>query len=207
MEQATNNPPSDAGTSEDEEAAMAAAMGFSGFGKAPAAKKRRYNPNTDAFIDGQELRGVDKGGRKGQGSGGNEVPLGRVRGLGASGTEDRQDGQREPMAVPMAVGEGDGEREGGVEERGVDTSRPPTAEEKGLDTSRLPPAEEKVQNDARAAGRRGGGRGQRNELWYVDYYDPSFNENPWRQLEKEHGLPPVGTWIDRSLGNQPRRSA
>ena len=24
------------------------------------------------------------------------------------------------------------------------------------------------------------GKGQRNELWYVDYYDPSFNENPWK---------------------------
>ena len=69
--------------SSNSEAAMAAAMGFSGFGKAPATKKRKYNAKTDAFIDGQELQNIDRGGRKGQGSGGNEVPLGRMRVLGA----------------------------------------------------------------------------------------------------------------------------
>jgi hypothetical protein len=36
--------------------------------------------------------------------------------------------------------------------------------------------------------------GQRNENWYLDYYDPSFNENPWARLEKEKGLEPLGKW-------------
>ena len=40
-------------------------------------------------------------------------------------------------------------------------------------------------------------RGQKNEFWYVGYYDPSFNENPWAKLEKAHGLEPRGTWIER----------
>lgn len=51
-------------------------------------------------------------------------------------------------------------------------------------------------------GSRAGPRGQRNELWYVDYYDPGFNENPWKQLEKELGLPSVGTWLERPPRSQ-----
>jgi hypothetical protein len=61
--------------------AMAAAMGFSGFGK-PPTKKRRFNPATDGYVDGQELLKLDKGGKKGQGSGGNTVPLGKTRAIG-----------------------------------------------------------------------------------------------------------------------------
>lgn len=56
----------------------------------------------------------------------------------------------------------------------------------------------------RGRGRGGGGgreRGERNEKWYEDYYDPTFNENPWARLEKEKGLPSVGTWLE----NQRRR--
>jgi len=41
-------------------------------------------------------------------------------------------------------------------------------------------------------------RGPRNESWYLDYYDRSFNENPWANLEKEKGLGPLGNW---SVGN------
>lgn len=333
MVQATNNPGSDVEMeSEDEEAAMAAAMGFSGFGKAPATKKRKYNSKTDAFVDGQELENIDKGGKKGQGSGGNEVPLGRMRVLGASSAEDDQDGQQEPLDTR----EGDEDQDRPMEERCLDTSRPAPADEKIRNDARraerrgkpmvnedeimldddeeganIAPSQSSPKNtaaqearskiDAIVAGTakqaataplpaatgapasqpqtkqkpkqkpkqsqglaafmtalqtpvvappstppatgtvntpqahntggptllpqppqstlsmthapssagsrpvegRGGGRGHRNELWYIDYYDPSFNENPWRQLEEEHGLVPVGTWIDRPLGNQP----
>ena len=38
--------------------------------------------------------------------------------------------------------------------------------------------------------------GPRNENWYLDYYDPSFNENPWARLEKEKGLEPLGKWLE-----------
>ena len=36
--------------------------------------------------------------------------------------------------------------------------------------------------------------GPNNENWYLEYYDPSFNENPWERLEKEKGLDPLGSW-------------
>lgn len=36
--------------------------------------------------------------------------------------------------------------------------------------------------------------GPRNENWFLDYYDPSFNENPWDRLEKEKGLEPLVKW-------------
>jgi hypothetical protein len=51
----------------------------------------------------------------------------------------------------------------------------------------------------RGRGRGGGSgreRGERNEKWYEDYYDPTFNENPWARLEKEKGLPSVGIWLE-----------
>jgi hypothetical protein len=42
----------------------------------------------------------------------------------------------------------------------------------------------------------------RNENWYLDYYDPSFNENPWERLEKEKGLQkPLWNWGKVQSGN------
>ena len=70
---------------EDEEsAAMAAMMGFSGFGsQKPPPKKRKFM--TDAFVEGQEPSLlVDKGGKRGQGSGGNTMPLGKTRVFGTA---------------------------------------------------------------------------------------------------------------------------
>jgi len=37
--------------------------------------------------------------------------------------------------------------------------------------------------------------GERNAKWFVDYYDASFNENPWKKLESEKGITSVGTWL------------
>ncbi|EKD17733.1 uncharacterized protein L3040_008080 [Drepanopeziza brunnea f. sp. 'multigermtubi'] len=69
--------------SDPEGAAMAAAMGFSSFGgKKPAAKKRKFNPSTDAFVEGDALEKLDRGGKKGTGSGGNTIPLGKTRTIG-----------------------------------------------------------------------------------------------------------------------------
>lgn len=41
------------------------------------------------------------------------------------------------------------------------------------------------------------GGGPVNPLWYVEYYDPASNENPWEGMEKYKRLPPVGTWLSR----------
>ncbi|KAK4237668.1 hypothetical protein C8A03DRAFT_15817 [Achaetomium macrosporum] len=48
---------------------------------------------------------------------------------------------------------------------------------------------------ALGGGRSGGGVGGINPQWYIDYYDPSSNENPWEGMEKFKGLEPVGTWL------------
>ncbi|KAG5975206.1 hypothetical protein E4U55_007789 [Claviceps digitariae] len=37
----------------------------------------------------------------------------------------------------------------------------------------------------------------RNEFWYTDYYDRTWNENPWERLEKAMGLDTTGEWVSR----------
>jgi len=39
-------------------------------------------------------------------------------------------------------------------------------------------------------------RGERNVRWFEGYYDPSFNENPWRKLELVRGLEARGSWVE-----------
>ncbi|KFY27160.1 hypothetical protein V491_01000 [Pseudogymnoascus sp. VKM F-3775] len=296
-------------SSDDEADAMAAAMGFSSFGTQGPPKKRKFNPRSDAFIEGQELEAVDKGGKRGQGSGGNQIPLGRPRQLGvpsqasagAAKNDDEiaLDDDEGPQYVdendegpryldtsrPPPVMDGIGRNEDEIlldeneDEHGpgyVDSSLPPPneaareAQDKidailattgssaapvpgkqkqkarkpqsaGLGAfmsalktpvvappgSNIPPAPGTMpilQSPAVASlpqrppppspntmgppgvpmgrGQNAGQRGQRNELWYVGYYDPSFNDNPWRGLEKENGLPEVGTWIERPQRGQ-----
>ncbi|KAE9366004.1 hypothetical protein N431DRAFT_472574 [Stipitochalara longipes BDJ] len=289
--------------SEDEDAnAMAAFMGFSAFGsQKPPAKKRKFNATIDAFVEGQELAKLNRGGKKGSGSGGNNVPLGKMRVLGEKrGNEDEirldldeedgeEDGPRymDTSLPPPIEAKLRGRHGGDLEEeegpRYVDTSLPAPVDvererggDKGpayVDTSEVSPEEAAemqaridailasigsesnptVDDDAtteastlpppppglpqrpafmatsdtefmqgasrgralsdatssssrggRGRGRGGGGgreRGEHNEKWYEGYYDPTFNENPWAKLEKEKGLPSVGTWLE----NQPRR--
>jgi hypothetical protein len=291
-----------------EAAAMAAAMGFSSFGShKPPAKKRKFNPTTDAFVEGQELESIDRGGRKGKGSGGNDIPLGKARVFGQlksdKGNEDKIDLDLEDDV------EGDGHGDGGVPLRGpqyIDASLAPLAEDNEedgpqyLDTSlpapmevlsrnaqplyeessepapatvseeeaaemqrridailesidsapspprqaedsipsrsTLPPPPKDLPNrpaysdtafmqggsrggfghgsdttsitSSRGGRGHGGSRsgrgGEKNERWYEGYYDPSFNENPWKKLEMANGLKPVGTWLEREA--QPSRS-
>jgi hypothetical protein len=263
--------------SEDDAAAMAAAMGFSSFGASKQPnKKRKFNTATDAFIDGQELEKVDRGGKKGKGSGGNDIPLGRPRTFGqkinGGGVVSPRNNDAE---IPMED-EDEEEQSGGVYlgsrpvegilvegkeivlqdgedgPRYLDTSQPAPIEAQSLDTekseaqaqidaildsieplptsllplppgsaasppaslqpsitsphiSNLPQRPPPSFHDSRRGGfggnkgGRGGGNqgGQRNPTWYIDYYDPSFNENPWAQLEQENGLQSVGTWMKR----------
>jgi hypothetical protein len=84
--------PSYVSSDDDDDAdAMARFMGFSSFGNQGPTKKRKFNPATDAMVDGQELASIDKGGKRGQGSGGNDVPLGKQRVLGVSKPSANQD--------------------------------------------------------------------------------------------------------------------
>lgn len=112
---------------EEEAAAMAAMMGFSGFGsQKPPAKKRKFT--TDAFIDGQGAA-LDKGGKKGQGSGGNTMPLGKVRifGTGPANKDNELVGLNDSEIDLGEEDENDGPQY-------VDTSLPPPilVEENGL---------------------------------------------------------------------------
>jgi hypothetical protein len=248
---------------EDAEAqAMAAAMGFSSFGtQKPAAKKRKFNPATDAYIEGEELESLDKGGRKGQGSGGNTVPLGKARVFGSSSAsmpesaEQEQTAERNQDEIDLDNSDDDGPKY-------IDTSVAPPIESRGNYVQRHAPGDsqplsgvsdeearevqaridallsnisgqqpkEETQsrlqdqssnptfNDAAlilgggpphsspqkgfndvssvASSSRPSERGQRNPNWYVGYYDPSFNDNPWAKLEQEKGLEPLGSWPD-----------
>ncbi|KAL5318446.1 hypothetical protein ACEPPN_013506 [Leptodophora sp. 'Broadleaf-Isolate-01'] len=134
--------------SDSESAAMAAAMGFSSFGGRPATKKRKFNPTTDAFVEGQALEKLDRGGKKGTGSGGNMIPLGKARVIGGkkevekrvveNGDEIALDEEEEEERDAVMRG-GEEESSEGEGPQYIDTSRtPPAAEDDGpqyIDTS------------------------------------------------------------------------
>ncbi len=240
-------------SSEDEAEAMAKAMGFSSFGTQGPTKKRKFNPKTDAMIEGQELASLDRGGSKGQGSGGNKIPLGKPRVFGVAPTanqeeievdiEDEEDAAAyiNTSLAPPSMQDISEEDQGPAY---IDTSLPPPKEDaraaqQKIDailahsTISLVPSDSTIKMKPLLSdiGRGVGGfmkaledesrppvptvpapatsssssldyhqprlRGQRNELWYVGYYDPSSNENPWEKLEKANGLEPRGAWIER----------
>ncbi|PQE28045.1 hypothetical protein CJF32_00005803 [Rutstroemia sp. NJR-2017a WRK4] len=121
---------------------MAALMGFSSFGSQnPPAKKRKFNPSTDAFVSGEELEKIDRGGKKGQGSGGNNVPLGKMRTIGVKSERRNEeeidlDDEDEETAVGGASLEEEGKREGEEDEEGpnyIDTSAPAPLEAQAQD--------------------------------------------------------------------------
>ena len=298
---------SDLEDSDAEAQAMAAAMGFSSFGAAPARKKRKFNPATDSFVEGDQLEKIDRGGKKGKGSGGNDIPLGKKRVFGQKEKMVKNDDEIELSIENEEEEEDGGDGDGGVsigEGRGqeevvrdprlrirrslsprqdeeddedgprymdtseaapventnyapayMDTSIPPP-----LTTTSLPyihphnaaaldaqaqidnilgfaqippgssavsyppppgsatyPSNQQYQNmisdrilvkDVKGGGwgrgsdtasmtSKGRGRGEHNPRWYIDYYDLSFNENPWKALEQAMGLKSVGTWVER----------
>ncbi|KAK4101918.1 hypothetical protein N658DRAFT_506650 [Parathielavia hyrcaniae] len=56
-------------------------------------------------------------------------------------------------------------------------------------------------------GRQAQGNRRHNPLWYINYYDPSSNENPWEGMEKHKGLSPVGSWVPRYWGKSTATAA
>ena len=123
-------------SSEDEAEAIAKAMGFSSFGTQGPTKKRKFNPKTDAMVEGQELASLDRGGKKGQGSGGNKIPLGKPRVLGmvpkSNQEEIELDEEDEKPAyidtsLPPPSKQDDSEEDGGPAY--IDTSLPPPNDE------------------------------------------------------------------------------
>jgi uncharacterized membrane protein YgcG len=109
--------------SDPEASAMAAMMGFSSFGGPPAKKKRTFNSATDAFISGQELEKLDKGGKNGKGSGGNQIPLGKLRTFG--GASDKRQEKKVANEEEISLDDDDDDEEdGGVTVQTVQTSIP-----------------------------------------------------------------------------------
>lgn len=311
---------SDLDDSDAEAQAMAAAMGFSSFGAAPTRKKRKFNPATDSFVDGEQLEKLDRGGKKGKGSGGNNIPLGKQRVIGQKreverktqnedeielDLDDEDDQEVNPEGADVTNGaesqdprlkirrsvsprqdeeeDEDGPRYMDTSEAAplqsshdtpayLDTSLPPPLTAATLPyihpqnaaaldaqaqinsilaTTQTPPgsaatfypppgstshpshyyqtfiSDRILARDAPSAnftsgGGRGSpgrgrgrdqwsdtasvashsthggrGRGEHNPRWYIDYYDLSFNENPWAKLELAMGLQSVGTWVER----------
>jgi hypothetical protein len=118
---------------EEEAAAMAAMMGFSGFGShKPPAKKRKFA--TDAFVEGQEsIAPVDKGGKNGQGSGGNTIPLGKARVFGAATSSNPV----EPVVTNYdEIDLGEDEELNGPQY--IDTSKPPPIMSQEEQTPQVP---------------------------------------------------------------------
>jgi hypothetical protein len=207
--------------SEDEAEAMAKAMGFSSFGNQGPLKKRKFNPKTDAVVDGQGPAEAQEVFNNEQGSGGNRIPLGRSRVFPTEADDEvAQDKgvalqQHHPGTQHTPAADGINEVESSDGPAYLDTSLPAPSESAGLTQARIDAilaasaatastptnaGNEAVSGDPGGAQagspgtrpsslpQRPGPRGQRNEQWYLGYYDPSFNENPWAQLEREKGL-------------------
>lgn len=237
--------------SEDEAEAMAKQMGFSSFGTQGPSKKRKFNPKTDAMVEGQDPASLDKGGKKGQGSGGNKIPLGKPRVFGVaparkqeSEVEVNENKEHASSLPPPSKQEDSEEGEGPAY---IDTSLPPPIEEIEaaqqktdaiITNSTVPPVppdfKAKIKPPVSETGQRvghflsaqqvgilhpipsvsgastGGSfigshqpreRGQKNKFWYIGYYDPSFNENPWAKLERANGLESRETWVEKVRQN------
>ncbi|KAH8883911.1 hypothetical protein GQ53DRAFT_830352 [Thozetella sp. PMI_491] len=207
---------------EDDSAAMAAAMGFSSFGgQDRPAKKRRYNAGSDAIVASSLPSALPgslppKPSAPARLTGANQLPLHQrtPRGPGSSAAagknadeidldDDEVDGDQGGAPVATHGGLGGSEH--------ADEDPPPQY----LDTSRLPTSyEEPMDGGAgawhghrggRAGAQRGGSRGGRGGYggsglpqWWLDYYDPSSNQNPWERLERARGIDSKGTWLARS---------
>ena len=221
-------PNDDSPGSEDEAAAMAAAMGFSSFGSTERpSKKRRFNSHADAVVSGTLPAAPGslpaRPPQPARLTGANNLPLhprGPPRGRG-------QPAQGSGNADEIDLG-GDDESDGGAD-ASADVPRDGTAEDgddrapQYIDTSREPGAYEDLGGSSepqgqewagaggpgaperggfRHRGGRGGGRGgyaaSGRSQWWLDYYDPSSNENPWQRLEQSRGIESKGEWLTRA---------
>ncbi|ETS79383.1 hypothetical protein PFICI_09236 [Pestalotiopsis fici W106-1] len=190
---------------DDNTDAMAAAMGFSSFGAQPSAKRRKFNSNTDSFIDAPS-RNTDHG------NGANAMPLG-IRSAKSQPSAAAPPPPPQPKQNENEISLEDDEDD--PEPQYLDTSRPaasvgtaPTPGDAAIQatidniigsTGAPGPEAHHVgghgdRHGPRQAGgdrRRGGG-----QPWWEDYYDPTANMNPWEKLEKQSGLEPLNNdWL------------
>lgn len=181
-------------------AAMAEAMGFTGFGM-QRSKKRKLTPPAQ--------------------TGANNAPLGKRRPLnlpqpvvsGGGGNaeeivldDDDDDAANDSNDVVGAQGTGgeaeeDAQTQAGMDALTFDDAPPGT----GRPQHQLPPKPQQQQQHhqdhagkpaRRPGGRAGGGGG--GSPWWEGEWDPRLVarmvENPWERLERQHGLGARGTW-------------
>jgi hypothetical protein len=135
--------------------ALAAAMGFTGFGAQPSKKKRKFD--NDSFVDPSIGRP--------QGNGANSTPIGRRKPQGSMGQSQDLPQTKVQSAVP-AEQSGGGQAEVAFREgRGGDSGRPDAASSAG------PPSLEALR------------WGVKNERGDLVVFMPSFLEDPWTALK------------------------
>ncbi len=134
---------------------------------------------------------------------------------GGSGNADEIDLGEDDESGGGADASADGPRDGTQEDgdaRGpqyIDTSREPGAYE-DFGGSFEPQGQEWAgaggpgapgRGGLRHRGGRGGGRGgyaaPGRSQWWLDYYDPTSNQNPWERLEQSRGIESKGTWLTK----------
>lgn len=188
-------------------AAMAEAMGFTGFGMQRAARKRKLTPPAQ--------------------TGANNAPLGKRRPLNlpqpvlssASGGGDVGANAEEIELDAEDGGDGDGPEEeeqeddaqaqAGFDALTVSDAQPGHQHQL---PPRPPPQSQQQQHHHHHAGKAGrfhggpnsGGRAGAGQPWWEGEWDPRLVErmveNPWERLERQRGLGSRGTWPPKGAG-------
>lgn len=202
MSQPTSPSPSDSvGADIDAESQdMAATLGFSSFGAQEhnrQSKKRRF----DAHAEGSSAASS---------SGANSLPL-HPRETTTTAEASTAQGDHAPVYPPGLEGlkmRIAASSPGGILPEGwyPDPDNPEHRVEEVEPPIKIPASQVRDRRAATAArlkaGRPASGM---NPLWYVDYYDPSSNQNPWERLEQAKGLAPVGPWLPAGPRPGPNR--
>jgi hypothetical protein len=195
---------------QDESAAVAAAMGFSSFGNphyidreeaTPPCKKRRFNPGEAAGAQiaeekqgpvtdqGAQARGLEEGG-------------GRIGYADSDDDDDDNDddgGAKLEGTTASKIGENQQRQQVWQPQRHQQQWQPYPYQQGQYQYHPQQYGQQLWQQQQHGQGyqqqRLQHRRGQHNPNWYIDYYDPSSNANPWERLEKRKGLEPVGSWL------------
>ncbi|KAL2129979.1 hypothetical protein VTI74DRAFT_7048 [Chaetomium olivicolor] len=213
-EDSYSNPPTN--TNEDFDIAqdpnLAATLGFTAFGAAKrssdddgtrGAKKRRYNPQVDnAIVDVHPNLTAQK-------ANADKITYQDEEEVDYGDFELNTNADPNSNVPPTLAGGASGGSTPGAA-GGTGWSQPAgTGFGRGAVPGSAPQSQTSYSMSYSNRGGRGGGRGGgtgrgghghghghgMNPNWYIDYYDPSSNENPWEGMEKYKGLEPVGTWL------------
>lgn len=180
-------------------AAMAEAMGFTGFGMQRTARKRKLTPPSQ--------------------TGANNAPLGKRRPLNlpqpvvSSGDDggnpeeiDLDDDEGDDVGAGTAAGEVDGGDAGAAAPlSALRVSDAPlnSAPQQHHSLPPRPPQQQQTHHGGNNATRRPGG-GPGRAPWWEGEWDPRLVsrmiENPWERLEKQRGLGALGTWPSTARG-------